>query len=324
MFSLSPLISLVTFVPMLSKVEMSLQELANVEAGIDAAVEPFENEGVTARWQQPAPKEPAFESLALRDVRFSYYDRNGARLFGIGVEDFELRRGELVFIRGGNGSGKSTFVKVLAGLYTAQSGDLFLNGARVADFDMRCEFPQDARFSPGWDPKQMQLLPELARQLLQRKDLDLVVGMGTAAVKALLAVNNWRLPILGMGMADPIAAGVVKSAHDSGVDNFTCRVTVDRWPSMFRVFYDVVRFHKLGIMYQDNAEGRVYAALDDARAIASELGFSLVLYNGLSSAESTEECRKGLNELHKQGMGGVICGLAVLFQILWRVNAPER
>jgi len=136
MFSLSPLISLVTFVPMLSKVEMSLQELANVEAGIDAAVEPFENEGVTARWQQPAPKEPAFESLALRDVRFSYYDRNGARLFGIGVEDFELRRGELVFIRGGNGSGKSTFVKVLAGLYTAQSGDLFLNGARVADFDM--------------------------------------------------------------------------------------------------------------------------------------------------------------------------------------------
>ena len=23
-------------------------------------------------------------------------------------------------------------------------------------------------------------------------------------------------------------------------------------------------------------------------------------------------------------MGGVICGLAVLFQILWRVNAPER
>ena len=181
--------------------------------------------------------------------------------------------------------------------------------------DMRCEFPQDARFSPGWDPKQMQLLPELARQLLQRKDLDLVVGMGTAAVKALLAVNNGRLPILGMGMADPIAAGVVKSAHDSGVDNFTCRVTVDRWPSMFRVFYDVVRFHKLGIMYQDNAEGRVYAALDDARAIASELGFSLVLYNGLSSAESTEECRKGLNELHKQGMDAFFIGPLNCFDI---------
>ena len=103
-------------------------------------------------------------------------------------------------------------------------------------------------------------------------------------------------------MADPVAAGVVKSAQDSGVDNFTCRVEVDRWSSMFRVFYDVVRFHKMGIMFQNSQEGRVYAALGDAQAIASELGFSLVLYDGLSSAESAEECRKGLDDLRKQGM----------------------
>ena len=150
--------------------------------------------------------------------------------------------------------------------------------------DTRCEYPADARLSPGWQPEQMRRLPELAKQLLQRNDLDLVVGMGTAAVKALLAVNDGRTPILGMGMADPIAAGVVKSAEDSGVDNFTCRVAVDRWSSMFRVFYDVVRFHKMGIMFQNSQEGRVYAALGDAQAIASELGFELVLYDGLSSA----------------------------------------
>ena len=87
--------------------------------------------------------------------------------------------------------------------------------------DMHCEYPANARLSPGWEPENMRRLPELARQLLQRKDIDLVVGMGTAAVKALLAVNDGRLPILGMGMADPIAAGVVKSAQGSGVDNFT-------------------------------------------------------------------------------------------------------
>ena len=136
MFSLSPLISLVTFVPLLSKVELSLQELAGVEASIDAAAEPFENGGVTARWQQPDPTVPVFSSLALRNVRFDYHDRNGMRLFGITVDNFELRRGEMVFIRGGNGSGKSTFVKVLAGLYAAQAGDLYLNGAQISDFDM--------------------------------------------------------------------------------------------------------------------------------------------------------------------------------------------
>ena len=174
--------------------------------------------------------------------------------------------------------------------------------------DTRCEYPADARLSPGWQPEQMRRLPELAKQLLQRNDLDLVVGMGTAAVKALLAVNDGHTPILGMGMADPIAAGVVKSAEDSGVDNFTCRVAVDRWSSMFRVFYDVVRFHKMGIMFQNSQEGRVYAALGDAQAIASELGFELVLYDGLSSAESTEECRKGLDDLHKKGMDAFFIG----------------
>ena len=168
----------------------------------------------------------------------------------------------------------------------------------------------------------MRRLPELAKQLLQRKDIDLVVGMGTAAVKALLAVNDGRLPILGMGMADPIAAGVVKSAQDSGTDNFTCRVEVDRWSSMFRVFYDVVRFHKMGIMFQNSQEGRVYAALGDAQAIASELGFSLVLYDGLSSAESTDECRKGLEELHKQGMDAFFIGPLNCFDLGGQGMAP--
>lgn len=136
MFCLSPLISLVTFVPLMTKVELSLQELAGVEAMIDAAAEPFEAAGAAARWQQPPPPVPAFSSLSLRDVRFDYHDRNGARVFGIRVDDFVLRKGELVFIRGGNGSGKSTFMKVLAGLYRPQAGEVRLNDAPLADVDL--------------------------------------------------------------------------------------------------------------------------------------------------------------------------------------------
>lgn len=136
MFSLSPLISLVTFVPMMAKVEMTLQELAGVEAGLDAVTEPFEREGVETRWQHADPVVPRFASLDMRDVRFDYRDPNGMRVFGIRVDEFVLNRGELVFIRGGNGSGKSTFMKVLSGLYTPQAGDIHLNGALVSDMHM--------------------------------------------------------------------------------------------------------------------------------------------------------------------------------------------
>lgn len=173
---------------------------------------------------------------------------------------------------------------------------------------MRCAYPADARRSPGWEPENMARLPREAEALMRRDDLDLIVGMGTAAVKALLAANNGRTPIIGMGMADPIAAGVVPSATDSGVDNFTCHVIADRWSTMFRVFHDVVGFKKLGILYQNTPEGRVYAALDDARAIASELGFAVAAYGDLSSAETDDECRRGLEALRNDGMDAFFIG----------------
>jgi putative ATP-binding cassette transporter len=47
--------------------------------------------------------------------------------------DFTLESGELVFITGGNGSGKSTFLKILAGLYIPEAGRILLDGARIDD-----------------------------------------------------------------------------------------------------------------------------------------------------------------------------------------------
>ena len=170
------------------------------------------------------------------------------------------------------------------------------------------DYPEDAHHSPGWEPENMARLPVLAEGLMQRRDLDLIVGMGTAAVKALLAANDGRTPILGMGMADPVAAGVVSDLTDSGVDNFTCQVIADRWTTMFRVFHDVVRFSKLGVMYQNTPEGRVYAALNDVQAVAPELGFSVAGYGELSTAETDDECRQGLEKLRDEGMDAFFIG----------------
>ncbi len=136
MFCLTPMISLVSFVPMMAKVEMSLHELTNFEERLDAITEPFEQPGVATIWRHDDPKVPPFESLHLRDVRFDYFDRQGLRQFGVHVDEFTLLRGELLFIRGGNGSGKSTFMNVLAGLYPTQSGEILLNGLPLTDVGM--------------------------------------------------------------------------------------------------------------------------------------------------------------------------------------------
>lgn len=136
MFCLSPLMSLVGFVPMLSKVEMNLNGLDELERELDEAVEPCEVGRVAALWDGPDPAPAAFQSLLLRDVRFEHRDVSGATAFAVAVSEFSLKRGEIVFLCGGNGAGKTTFMRVLCGLYAAQSGEFTVNGEPLDAFGL--------------------------------------------------------------------------------------------------------------------------------------------------------------------------------------------
>ena len=69
----------------------------------------------------------------MTGIQFRYVDKFSEATFKIGPIDFSLHPGELVFITGGNGSGKSTFLRVLAGLYPPDSGQIRLNGQQIND-----------------------------------------------------------------------------------------------------------------------------------------------------------------------------------------------
>ena len=82
----------------------------------------------------PPPKlteAPAFERLACEGVTFRYPEVSGRRAFEVGPIDLQVRKGEIIFLIGGNGSGKSTFLKLLCGLYPPSAGHLTLNGETV-------------------------------------------------------------------------------------------------------------------------------------------------------------------------------------------------
>src|SRR5476649_3029690 len=72
-----------------------------------------------------------FDKIEMRNIVFRYVDQHSDATFQIGPLDFSLESGELVFITGGNGSGKSTFLRVFAGLYPPDSGEITLDGARI-------------------------------------------------------------------------------------------------------------------------------------------------------------------------------------------------
>jgi putative ATP-binding cassette transporter len=84
----------------------------------------------TDDWQH-APALRDWRSLDLKGVHFRYGGENSSNGFTMGPTDITLRRGEVVFIAGGNGSGKTTFAKVLTGLYTPTSGTIEFDGVDV-------------------------------------------------------------------------------------------------------------------------------------------------------------------------------------------------
>jgi putative pyoverdin transport system ATP-binding/permease protein len=69
--------------------------------------------------------------LELDGVTFTFRREAGEADFVLGPLDLALHPGELVFLIGGNGSGKTSFAKLLLGLYEPESGEIRWDGERV-------------------------------------------------------------------------------------------------------------------------------------------------------------------------------------------------
>lgn len=72
-------------------------------------------------------------SLTARGLGYDYTDAKGQVAFSLGPVDFDLKSGEIVFLVGGNGSGKSTFLRALTGLLRSDVGEILLNDVPISD-----------------------------------------------------------------------------------------------------------------------------------------------------------------------------------------------
>jgi putative pyoverdin transport system ATP-binding/permease protein len=124
MFIVGACFGLVQSIPVLLNANASADRIVQLENALRATV---------SSQQREIPVVKRFDKIEMHKISFRYVDRFSEAAFKIGPIDFTLRPGELVFITGGNGSGKSTFLRVLAGLYPPDSGEIILDGKQIDD-----------------------------------------------------------------------------------------------------------------------------------------------------------------------------------------------
>ncbi len=69
-----------------------------------------------------------FHQIKLQGVHHHYRDQDGQIAFTLGPVDLTLESGKIYLIQGGNGSGKSSLMKVLTGLYVPDEGQILVDG----------------------------------------------------------------------------------------------------------------------------------------------------------------------------------------------------
>ncbi|WP_248767171.1 cyclic peptide export ABC transporter [Pseudomonas sp. MWU12-2345] len=155
----------------------------------------------------------SWDSIQLRDVHMNYQDLLTGTGFGLGPIDLTVRAGELIYIVGGNGCGKSTLAKVICGLYIPQGGQVLLDDKLINE-ESRSDYRDlfSAVFSDfhlfnrliGPDEEE-DASTELAQKYLATLGLEdkiKIEGLGYSTTKALSYGQQKRLALVCAYMED--------------------------------------------------------------------------------------------------------------------------
>lgn len=194
-----PLENLIANLPIISRAQIAFRRIADL----------------SERFSSPEPHLlldaderaiPPMKHLELRDVQYAFPPVAGSEPFTLGPVNLSIEPGEILFIVGENGCGKTTLIKLLLGLYTPQSGEIRLNGMAVdarglddyrqmfttifADYYLFDELVQSDKALPE-DANQYLERMEIAHKVSIRNGAFTTTDLSTGQRKRLALINAW-------------------------------------------------------------------------------------------------------------------------------------
>lgn len=126
LFMKGPLQQLVGVLPIISRAQVSFNKIAELTERFN------QQEPHISTDDRPGPYR-SIDTIELRDVHYVFPASGHGRPFELGPIDLTIRRGEILFVIGENGCGKTTLIKLLLGLYRPSQGTIMLDGKPIGD-----------------------------------------------------------------------------------------------------------------------------------------------------------------------------------------------
>jgi len=125
LFMKGPIDQMMHNLPVLGRAQVALRRIRDLSARFTS---PEPDVAITEGGEDEA-RAPA--RIALRDIVYAYPRAEGAAPFTVGPVTVTLQRGEILFIVGENGSGKTSLIKLLLGLLQPAGGQITVDGVAV-------------------------------------------------------------------------------------------------------------------------------------------------------------------------------------------------
>lgn len=127
LFMLSPLSTMANFAGEFKAMQVSMDRLDLLEKEITVDTE----RAISKRNLSTFTGQTGTPILEFEAVEVSYKRDDGQTNFRLGPVTTSIPAGQITFITGDNGSGKSTFAKIITGLYQPENGKIKYNGQEI-------------------------------------------------------------------------------------------------------------------------------------------------------------------------------------------------
>jgi putative ATP-binding cassette transporter len=124
LYLIGPVNNILNAIPGIAQIQISWNRVKGFMEDIPANIEAADRQGL--------PRDNgSIRHIEAKGIRFEYEAATQEETFTVGPLDFEINRGEIVFVIGGNGSGKTTLAKLLTGLYIPGDGTITVDGQAI-------------------------------------------------------------------------------------------------------------------------------------------------------------------------------------------------